>query len=54
MLGTLIIIILIASVIGLSGGFLVLALRLGKNFEKFGGENAPNAAQPRRQPRPRR
>jgi hypothetical protein len=54
MLGTLIIIILIASVIGLSGGFLVLALRLGKNFERFGGENAPNTSQPQRRTGPRR
>jgi hypothetical protein len=54
MFGTLLIIILIATVIGASSGFLVLALRLGKNFEKMGGENAPPARTSQRRGGPHR
>jgi hypothetical protein len=53
MLGTLLFIILLASVIGLSGGFLMLALRLGKNFDKM-GESAPPTRQPQRPSKPHR
>jgi hypothetical protein len=52
-MGTLIIILLLASILGLSAGFLMLALRLGKNFEQIGNQ-AAQPDQQRRRPTSRR
>jgi hypothetical protein len=53
MFGTLIFIILLASVIMLSGGCIMLALRLGKNFDRM-GQDTPPGGTPRIRPSPRR
>jgi flagellar basal body-associated protein FliL len=38
MFGALIIILLLASVVALSAGFLMVALRMGKNFHQMGNQ----------------
>ena len=53
MFGTLIIILLLASIVGLSAGFLMVALRLGKRFDQIGDE-APRTPQGRRRAGPGR
>lgn len=53
MLGTLIIILLLASIVGLSAGFLMVALRLGKHFDQIGNQ-ATHTPQDRRRTRPGR
>jgi flagellar basal body-associated protein FliL len=47
MLGTLIIVLLIASIVALSAGFLMVALRLGKSFNQMGDQTS-RAQQTRR------
>jgi hypothetical protein len=51
MFGTLIIILLLASIVGLSAGFLMVALRLGKRFDQIGNQGT-KTPQDRRQARP--
>ncbi len=53
MLGTLIIILLIASVVALSAAFLMVAMRMGRNFEQIGNQTTP-PDHPRRRPGARR
>ncbi len=48
MFGTLIIILLVASVVALSAGFLVVALRMGKNFHQMDNQAMqPDPQRPR-------
>ena len=53
MFGTLIIILLIASIAALSAGFLMVALRMGKTFDQMGNQ-ATDTSQSRRQAGPKR
>ena len=48
MIGTFIIVLLIASIVALSLGFLLVAARLGKNFEQISDQSSPDQASRRR------
>ena len=53
MFGALIIILLIASIAALSAGFLMVALRMGKNFNQMGNQTT-QTPQDGRRARPKR
>lgn len=53
MIGTFIIVLLIASIAALSIGFLLVAARLGKNFEQISDHSSQGPAN-RRRTQPRR
>ncbi|HEY7349160.1 MAG TPA: hypothetical protein VH599_12680 [Ktedonobacterales bacterium] len=53
MLGTLLIILLLASIVFLSAGFLMVALRMGKNFDQMSNQ-PPQSDQQRRRTGTRR